>query len=173
MEWGSEVRAAERPVRVAGREPGTGEDLNIKGFGKWPTSGCTGRRTNRRWRAGRPGGWQSSRSAAGRLVRVPARSCAGWREALLCAGGGAVTRCCGPIPASWWGVCQQAGRAQVRHGTDCIADCLLVRRKFLVVREFVGPAGTLCSPTPWLPGKQGPNCHIAAGAGICAAIITR
>jgi hypothetical protein len=71
------------------------------------------------------------------------------------------------------GVCQQAGRAQVRHGTDCIADCLLVRRKFLVVREFAGPAGTLCSPTPWLPGKQGPNCHIAAGAGICAAITTR
>ena len=122
--------------------------------------------------------WEAGRLAIEPIGGRPPCPCAG--KELRRVARGALVRWRGSCYSVLWaysgklvGVCQQAGRAQVRHGTDCIADCLLVRRKFLVVREFAGPAGTLCSPTPWLPGKQGPNCHIAAGAGICAAITTR
>lgn len=73
------------------------------------------------------------------------------------------------------GVCQQAGRAQVRHGADCIAKPQAARRKHLFVIELLNHAGiplearqrgkTWCTGASVLEVRLLAACESLAGEG--------
>jgi transposase len=87
---------------LLGREPGTGEDLNIQ-LRQWiwevanqRVHGTTHEPVIARWEADR----LALQPLDGRPICMPARSCARRRATLLCTGRGAATRYRGSMPAS-------------------------------------------------------------------------